>query len=126
MDDLTAWASEQNTSQKVFLSKPSMYLPGASYAVYEALPEEMVALEDSPILFKKSVKNQVEADGMVAAHLRDAYAKCKFLAEMESDIVRDDNSMDWTEMSAAERYTVVFSYLFVLFVVSIIWKMLFS
>ncbi len=79
-----------------------MYLTGASYAVYEALPEEAIELADSPVLKTKSIKNQVEADGMVAAHLRDAYACCRFFAELENDITRN-GAEDWTELSAASR-----------------------
>ena len=37
----------------LLISKPSNYQPGASYAVYNAIPEEFRRLGDSPILKMK-------------------------------------------------------------------------
>ncbi len=106
--DLSTWASENvdpSSGNRVMLTNPSKYLSGASYAVYEAMPEpreESVGFADSPVLASKSIKNSVEASGMVESHLRDAYACCAFFAELENDIVYN-GATDWTEMSAAER-----------------------
>jgi len=74
--DLTAWAA--NKDGKFLLSKPSQYLSGASYDVYRAVGgEDKVKLGDSPILDDKAEKNAAEAQGMVNAHLKDAYACSK-------------------------------------------------
>ncbi len=85
------------------ITNPSMYLSGASYAVYEALGgEDLVTFADSPVLSVKSVKNPTEVAGMVDSHLRDAYACCAFFAELENDIIYN-GATDWTEMSVSER-----------------------
>ncbi len=39
---------------------------------------------------------------MTSSHLRDAYACCKFFAEIEDDIV-NNGAVDWTELRASER-----------------------
>lgn len=46
------------------MTKPSMYLSGASYAVYHTLPEASVQFDASPILDAKAMKNSVSPNGM--------------------------------------------------------------
>ncbi len=41
------------------MSAPSIYLPGASFALYEALPADNVDIGNSPVLLTKSKKNEV-------------------------------------------------------------------
>ncbi len=57
--DLAAWGSDLSNTDRVLVVNPSIYLAGASYAVYESLPEANVAFGDSPILLTKAIKNQV-------------------------------------------------------------------
>ena len=57
--DLQSWAASLPSGAKVMLTKPSMYLTGASYSTYEAVTAEKVALDDSPVLVAKNVKNAV-------------------------------------------------------------------
>ncbi len=104
------------------MSAPSIYLPGASFSLYEALPSDKVDLGESPVLLTKSKKNEVheipnsgkpwgtsiffskaEVAGMINSHLRDAYACCRFFAELEDDIVNNGNSKEWTELDVAQR-----------------------
>ena len=80
----------------------STYLNGAPYSVFSALNGTNVTigkLVESPILLTKAVKNDVEAEGMVEAHVKDAIALCKFAAKLEEEIQAGNN---WTEISAAE------------------------
>lgn len=57
--DLQSWASSLPQDSKVLITLPSTYLTGASYAIYEAISEEKVAFEESPVMFAKSGKNEV-------------------------------------------------------------------
>ncbi len=59
LSDLSDWGSSLSDPGLVLLTNPSVFLAGASYALYEALPEERVAFADSPVLYDKSIKNQV-------------------------------------------------------------------
>ncbi len=57
--DLASWGQTLDAPQKILLTQVSMYLGGASFAVYEALPEQFIQFGDSPVLDAKSVKNEV-------------------------------------------------------------------
>ena len=61
LTDLASWVGSQSGTPKLLVTKPSMYLSGASYAVYESIPEESVDFDDSPILTAKNMKNDVSA-----------------------------------------------------------------
>ncbi|TRY63290.1 hypothetical protein TCAL_06265 [Tigriopus californicus] len=98
---LAQWASEQ-TDLKVLVTKPSMYLSGASYAVYHTLPTDSVQFEASPILDAKAMKNSAEAQGMVNAHIRDAFAVCEFAAFLEDQILNQPQEI-WDEIRAADK-----------------------
>ena len=79
----------------------STYLSGASYAIYNAIQGTNVKIKkltESPILLSKAVKNEVEAKGMIEAHVKDALALCRFAAHIETEIKSGNN---WTELSAA-------------------------
>ena len=87
------------------ITDASTYLSGASYAIYNALQGTNVStmkLTESPILLSKAVKNEVEAKGMIEAHVKDAVALCKFASYFELEIKSGNN---WTELSAAELLT---------------------
>ena len=84
------------------ITKPSNYLSGANYAVYQTIPEAYRKLGDSPILDMKvlntesmiqninkyfqAIKNDVEVNGMIESHIRDAMALCEWAAFMEQQI----------------------------------------
>ena len=60
-EDLSAWASSQTSPDlTVLVTAPSMYESGASFAVYEAIPEEMARFEFSPLVEPKATKNEVD------------------------------------------------------------------
>ena len=56
---LGLWASGLNPSSRVLLARPTIFLTGASYAIYEAVSEELSHLELSPIIYPKAEKNEV-------------------------------------------------------------------
>ena len=83
------------------IADASTYLSGASYAIYNAIQGANVTIKkltESPILLSKAVKNDIEAEGMVEAHIKDAVALCKFASHFETEIKSGNN---WTELSAA-------------------------
>ena len=83
------------------IADASTYLSGASYAIYDAIQGTNVTIKkltESPILLSKAVKNEVEAQGMIEAHVKDALALCKFASHFETEIKYGNN---WTELSAA-------------------------
>jgi Xaa-Pro aminopeptidase len=49
-------------------------------------------------MLAKNVKNDVEAEGMLQSHIRDAVALCKFAAQLEEEIPL---GKEWTELSAS-------------------------
>ena len=58
--DLATYVANHVTNGgQILVTKPSVYLPGASYAVYEAVSAEVAWFGDSPILRTKTVKNEV-------------------------------------------------------------------
>ena len=88
------------------IADASTYLSGAPYAIYNAIAGtnvSMMKLTESPILVSKAVKNEVEAKGMIEAHIKDAVALCKFASKFEIEIKSGKN---WTELSAAALLSV--------------------
>ena len=98
LSDLDQWSKAYNKS--ILVSKPSIYLGGASYAVYENIPSNLVHFDDSPVMLAKNVKNEIEAQGMINSHIRDAVAVCQFAAHLEEEII--NGADNWTELSAAK------------------------
>ncbi|CAL4094121.1 unnamed protein product, partial [Meganyctiphanes norvegica] len=89
---------DDQTVKKVLLSKKRTYGPGASYAIYNAVPASKRLVEVSPALTLKGQKNPIEIMGMKNSHIRDAVALCDFLAFLEKDI---KSGAEWDELSAA-------------------------
>ena len=48
--------------------------------------EGRVLFQTSPALLMKDTKNEVEAQGMHNAHIRDAVALCQFLSKIENEV----------------------------------------
>ena len=87
---------------KILITDASTYLTGATYAIFKAIngaKVEIGKLAQSPVLLAKAVKNDVEAKGMMEAHVKDAVAVCKFASKLQEEIQAGSN---WTEISAAE------------------------
>ncbi|KAJ9600135.1 hypothetical protein L9F63_009545, partial [Diploptera punctata] len=84
--------------KKVLLPAHCVMSPGASRAIYSAVPSRKRMPRQSPIIFMKARKNQVEADGMRKAHIRDAAALCDFLAHFEESIAA---GKEWDEVNVS-------------------------
>ena len=59
LQDLAEWSDALASEQEVMVTKKSAYLKGASYAVFKAIKNEHVKLQESLILGPKSLKNEV-------------------------------------------------------------------
>mgnify|MGYP001161585345 FL=1 len=97
LEDLENWSKTFNKS--ILLTTPSTYLTGASFAVYESISNSQ--FKDSPVMIAKNVKNDIEAQGMINSHLRDAVALCQFSAHLEEEMSEGSNE-NWTELSASK------------------------
>ena len=96
LEDLENWSKTYNKS--ILLTTASTYLTGASFAVYESISNSQ--FKDSPVMIAKNVKNEIEAQGMINSHLRDAVALCQFSAHLEESMVNGSES--WTELTASK------------------------
>lgn len=77
-------------------------MTGAPYSVFSAINGSEVSrgeLVESPILLAKAVKNDIEAEGMMEAHVKDAVALCKFAAQLDQEV---REGINWTEISASD------------------------
>jgi len=104
LQDISDWVHSQDSMETLLVTKPSNYLSGANYAVYRTIPESFRTLGNSPILDMKGIKNQVETNGMIQAHIRDAIALCDWAALMEEQL-EVVGASNWTEISAANKLT---------------------
>lgn len=71
----------------------------ANAGVLNLIPENRCISDYSPIEATKSIKNIVEADGMVVANKRDSVAVIKYLHWLEENV----NVEEITELSGAEK-----------------------
>ncbi|XP_018018253.2 xaa-Pro aminopeptidase ApepP-like [Hyalella azteca] len=93
-------AAASSDVKRVLLPKKYAYTGGVSYAIYSAVPADKRVSAVSPVVALKARKNDVEAKGMKAAHLRDAVALVDFLAFLEKEV---ESGREWDELSAAQR-----------------------
>ena len=100
--DLNTWATAN--SDMILITEPTRFKIGASYAVYEAIPEQRRSFAPSPLLYPRAIKNSVEVEGMKQAHIRDAYALTELCAMLENQVqvLKYDN---WTEMDVSRTLT---------------------
>lgn len=71
----------------------------ANAAIFNLVPSDRLIHDNSPIELMKSVKNAVEAAGMVEANKRDSVAVVKYLHWLEKNV----DKIDITEMSGNEK-----------------------
>ena len=60
IEDLDSWAQQLDTGAKVLVTAPSIYLVGASFAIYQAVSAEKSKIAESPLLYPKAIKNEVQ------------------------------------------------------------------
>lgn len=63
------------------------------------MPVERRLLADSPIVMMKIIKNDVEANGLREAHVKDGVALCRFFQWLEENV----DILSITEISAADK-----------------------
>ncbi|KAK2715805.1 hypothetical protein QYM36_010389, partial [Artemia franciscana] len=83
----------------VIIPRRYSYSGGASFSIYELIPETKVVLMPSPVIFLKAKKNPTEVEGMRRAHIKDAVALCDFLAKLEKEV---QSSVTWDELKVVE------------------------
>lgn len=59
------------------------------------VPQDKVLAKPSPIINMKAYKNNIEAEGMKNAHIRDAVALCQLWSTMEEEVVTFKICMDY-------------------------------
>lgn len=96
-DKIQSFISEQvskiENDGKVWISS------SCSYGPISAVPKKLRLLDVSPIALLKAIKNEVEIQGMINAHLKDAAALCCYFAWLEKEIVKGHHV---TEVSGAK------------------------
>lgn len=84
----------RKSNKKVWISSTS------SYALSAMVPERKLLQDVSPVCVKKSIKNAVEAQGLIDCHIRDGIALCQYFAWLENALNRGE-SID--EISGADK-----------------------
>jgi len=82
-----------DSTKKIWLSDT------ASQALASVVPAPRRLIKASPVTLLKSIKNEVELDGFVNSHARDAAALCSYLCWLDKNI--DSGSV--TEVTGADR-----------------------
>ncbi|XKL59824.1 hypothetical protein PGB90_000840 [Kerria lacca] len=71
----------------------------SSYAFANLVPENQLLSDASPLAAMKAIKNEVEIQGLINAHIRDAAAVCCYFAWLEKEIIKGNT----TEVNAASK-----------------------
>ena len=74
---------------------------GSSYALHTDCGEVKKHTKITPISVMKAVKNNIEIEGMKAAHVRDSVALVKYFAWLEDQVKNKKNTI--TEISGATQ-----------------------
>lgn len=64
------------------------------FCIVFQVPQDKVLAKPSPIINMKAYKNNIEAEGMKNAHIRDAVALCQLWSTMEEEVVTFKICMD--------------------------------
>ncbi|XP_034485261.1 probable Xaa-Pro aminopeptidase P [Drosophila innubila] len=79
--------------KRVLVPAPCVQEPGASEAIYTAVPPNVLVEHISPIIFMRAQKNSYEQEGMRKAHVRDGAAICEAMCNLETRFFTEQ----WTE-----------------------------
>lgn len=71
-----------------------------NYALASLVPKDRLLIKLTPISVMKAMKNPIEVQGMINAHIRDGAAVCHFLAWLEESL---KSGAEVTEVSAATK-----------------------
>ncbi|XP_031555402.1 xaa-Pro aminopeptidase 1-like [Actinia tenebrosa] len=81
------------SDNKIWISKTS------SVALTSAVPKLNLIDDASPVAYAKSLKNDVEREGMRQAHIRDAVALCEYFCWLEQEVPKDE----LTEITGSDK-----------------------
>ena len=74
-----------------------------NYAMYKNIPESVKVVEAmNPTILMKAIKNDVEIDNIIKAHIKDGIAHTKFIYWMK-ELVNNGKIREETEMSASDK-----------------------
>lgn len=76
---------------------------GSSYALHAACGEGHVHIAFSPVSLMKMVKNEIEIEGLKAAHVRDGVALVKYFSWLEEQVTNKSNKSVVTEISGSDQ-----------------------
>ena len=94
-EDIYRKVSEMTSEDKLLLDSAIM-----NYSLYQAISKETVIVDkQNPEILMKSVKNEIQAENLRKAHLKDAVAHTKFMYWLKKNIGR----VEITELSASAR-----------------------
>ncbi|KAF4518461.1 hypothetical protein B566_EDAN002116 [Ephemera danica] len=85
---------DTNSGEKIWISE------GSSFALCSLVPEFSLITEITPVALMKTIKNQVEIQGMINCHVRDAAALCCYFAWLEREVLAGNLV---TEISGADK-----------------------
>ncbi|KAK9768934.1 hypothetical protein K7432_000060 [Basidiobolus ranarum] len=97
------WEQLKQTSVQAATEKKKLLMANrASFALYETIGAENVHELRSPIGDAKSIKNEVELEGMRQCHLRDAAALISYFAWLEDELINKGNT-NISEVDGADK-----------------------
>ncbi len=76
------------------------FLQGPSYAIYRTIPEEKLKFDLSPVMLRKSRKNEAEIEGMLRSHVRDSVALIDLAARLEEGMAKGE---EWDELKVRSQ-----------------------
>ncbi|KRT80197.1 Peptidase [Oryctes borbonicus] len=86
--------------KRIVLPTQCVFTKGVSQKVFSLIPEKKRLSMESPIIYLKAKKNQVEIENMKIAHIRDAAAMCMFFSYFEKKV---ESGHKWTEIEMSEE-----------------------
>ncbi|XP_065575669.1 xaa-Pro aminopeptidase ApepP-like isoform X2 [Artemia franciscana] len=95
----TVLRSMADNWEHVIIPRKIAYSGGASFWIYQLVPESKILLLVSPLVYLKARKNPTEVKGMKRAHIKDAVALCDFLAKLETEV---KEGLYWDEIKASK------------------------
>ncbi|ORX69797.1 Creatinase/aminopeptidase [Linderina pennispora] len=75
----------------------------ASWALVQALGEDSVKVDKSPVTLLKALKNPVELEGMRQSHVRDGAAMANYFGWLEHELVFNGGHLRLSEVDVADK-----------------------
>ncbi|CAH1975267.1 unnamed protein product [Acanthoscelides obtectus] len=104
-DDIwTDLRTESQYYKKILVPSYCVYSEGASHAIYQHIDPERRLPMQSPIIYLKALKNQVEIKGMLEANVKDSAAVCDCFAYIEQRITDGENFTELDVVRILDEY----------------------